>query len=151
MGLAHRIFLGDREVAHYIAEQSRGQKTGVVYGASHFYYQGAMASRLGRDKCIHVDIFADRDHYRQTMMNDEMFTDYMPDRVYLVKERKLEMPDERLYRLAKTRDKDPRQLVKQVIVRTFGQHANPVTKAKAIEKIEVAGNMDPAWFNYEPA
>ncbi len=62
---AERLFLGDREVAHYIAKRARNDKTGVVYGAGHFGYIDTMASRLGLDKCVYIDVYSDRATYER--------------------------------------------------------------------------------------
>ena len=148
--LGERIFLGDREVANYIGAQAHGEKTAVIYGAAHFQYDGALGARLGRDQCVHIDIYAGRDEYLRQFSKGKSYTDFMPDRIYLLRERVLEKPNAALYRAAKYRTRDEAQDYKDGVARTFGPNARPARKEAAIARIKKLPEMDAGWFNYIP-
>jgi hypothetical protein len=153
---AERLFLGDREVAHYIAHRARGEKTGIVYGSGHFYYDGAMASRLGRDKCVHVDIYPDRATYeRHTKPQDRKFhplyVDIMPDKVYILGERSLEDPDPAVYFSATSRQDDVMQQGRDEVAYLYGPNPPLMANFTAMQEyLHPLPGTDPQWFNYVP-
>jgi hypothetical protein len=145
-----RTFLGDREVAAYIDRQAQNEKTAIIYGSSHFWYEGTLASRLGHDKSVHIDFYASRDSYKNALEKYKCHADFMPDRVYLLKEGILEAPDPALYRITSARTDDPDQKLKDNVAQRFGPDAGPAAKAAAIAKIVKLPHIDPQYFNYVP-
>ena len=149
-GDGERIFLGDREVAGYIDSQARGQKTAVIYGAGHFQYDGTLAARLGREKCVHIDIYADRSEYQRRLGVAKTYADILPDKVYLLKEQALEDPDPALYRAARKRTDDMAQRDKDDVVRRYGPDARPAAKTAAVARLVKVPGTDPQYFDYVP-
>lgn len=147
---AERLFLGDREVAHYIARRARGEKTGIVYGAGHFYYSDAMASRLGRDKCVHVDIYPDRATYQKLRTDFRLHVDTAPDKVYILDERCLEDADMSLYRRVE-RDNDPMQNERLEVAYLYNPCPQTMAQMTAVgTHLIPQPGFDPKWFTYVP-
>jgi hypothetical protein len=147
---AERLFLGDREVAHYIAKRARDEKTGIVYGAGHFYYNDAMGSRFGRDRCVHIDVYSDRDAYQNLGENRRLHVDMAPDKVYILDERSLEDPDMTIYRSV-DRDSDPMQEERGAIAYLYDPCPQTMAQMTAVgEHLIPQPGFDPQWFTYVP-
>jgi hypothetical protein len=147
---AERVFLGDREVSSYIGARARGEKTAVVYGAAHFYYNDSMGTRFGRDRCVHLDIYPSRAVYENFRTRHRMYVDHMPDKVYLVAERALENPDPSIYFSACERENDEAQEWRDDIARIYGENAEVWTKANALmNRVRQMPGMQ-EWFDFIP-
>ena len=88
-GSAERVWLGDREVAAYIAKQAQGDKTAILYGTGHFQYDGGLATHIGRENSVYIDIYADREAYRCNALfhtGRQIFShrSIHPSRIYLL-------------------------------------------------------------------
>jgi hypothetical protein len=150
-GQAERLFLGDREVAHYIRGRAGADRTAVVYGAGHFYYNDTMASRLGRGQCVHVDIYPDRATYEKLRSRYPTHVDMAPDKVYILDEKRLEDADMALYRSAPERDGDKIQQLRDEVAYLFGPDAPIMARASCIgECLHPLPGTDPQWFDYIP-
>lgn len=149
-GVAERLFLGDREVAHYIADHAHGEKTGIVYGATHFAYVDTLGSRLGRDKCVHVDIYADRASYEKFSAKYDTHADFIPHKVYILDERRLEDADIALYR-STDKDDDPMQQARDEVAYLYGSTPQTLTQMMAVhDNLVPQPGFDPQWFTYVP-
>jgi hypothetical protein len=148
---AERVFLGDREVASYIEAQAHGDKTAFVYGAAHLCYDGSLGTRLSREKCVHIDIYASRAAYERVKNYHDTHVDVTPDKVYLVEERALEEPDRAAYFSASDRLDDPRQSEKDDIARNYGPEAEPFANATAMmNRVRILPQTNRRWFDYVP-
>ncbi len=149
--LAERVFLGDRETAAYIKNCVNDQKAAVIYGAGHFQYEDTLASHLDKKRCVHVDVYRNRQNYIHLLRAGLSYADLLPDRVFLIEENILESPDPGLYKIAKDKMDDRFQRRKEGIARLYGSHANPGEKAAAIARIAKIPGIDSQYFNYIPA
>ena len=152
---AERLFLGDREVAHYIRGMAGADKTAVVYGSGHFYYTDTMGSRFGRDKCVHVDIFPDRATYeRHHKPQDRKFNplhvDLMPDKVYILDERSLEDPDPAVFFSAPDKEDDRAQDWRDEVNYMYGPNPPMLAGLMTAEYLRPMRGMDPQWLTYVP-
>lgn len=148
-GAAERAFLGDREVAAYIKAQVRNEKTAIIYGMGHFLYEHGMASRLGRENCLHIDFYADRESYEANSYR-RIYRDMMPDRVCFLKERALKEPDPRYYCTVTDILDDMAQAWKLAVILRYGEGADSAVKARVQSRIKVIPGMDRKWFDFVP-
>ena len=149
-GLGERLFLGDREVAAYIKGQAGQAKTVVIYGSAHFRYHGTMGANLKRDNSLQVDVYSSRDSYTNPEKNYPHYADFIPERVYLLKERALEKPNPYFYRRAANLNDDLSQRRKSRIDKCFGAAADPGERAALVAKITKLPHIDSEYFNYVP-
>jgi hypothetical protein len=148
-GYAERFFLGDPEVAAYIALKAQNDKTAVTYGAGHLWHKGGLGDNLGRGKCVQIDIHPSRASYEENLKNYGCYVDRMPDRIYLLKEGILEAPDPALYRAPENPADELKEWERQ-IAQTYGPDADQSVKEAALSKIVKLPGVDPQYFNYVP-
>lgn len=150
-GLGERLFLGDREVASYIKQQAHGEKTAVIYGASHFRYDGSIRDRLGRENCVCIEISDDMDSCVDNLSDQNVVADMKPDMIYLLKEKKLVAPDDALYGMNSFMPGDSfHQRSKRAVTQAFGPQAGAQAKSDALGQITRLPGFDPKWFTYVP-
>ncbi len=145
-----RFYLGDREVADYIGQKAQGEKTLITYGAGHMWHRGGLCDRLGREKCVYIDIHQDRDAYDQ-IKHYGCRADVMPDRVYLLKERALEAPDPALYQAPENLAHNQLQDWEDEVLQKYGAAVEPAAKEAAVSKIAKLPGFDPKYFTYTPS
>ncbi len=149
--LTERIFLGDREVTDYIKAQTGNEKTAVIYGSGHLNYDGAMTGHLGRESCLLVQIYSNRNTYKYLNSSFNLHADFMPDKVYLVEEDLIESPAPELFQGHKDRYPDRFQELKEIAMQTYGENADAKIKAKARANITMLRSTDKEYFDYKPA